>query len=156
MQVAIPFQSFETQNIYISPRTENTVVAGGGFYRVMYCGREGTILGIPVLISVVVPATDSSGLQSSYESACEDTLDKITFIMNSIYQLWKHGRDDGKSFSEGKNSCVNLIKQAVQKAFDIKLPKNNIQYNFLFKCSGIYDTHNEAGITYRFSFVNHQ
>ena len=156
MQVAIPFHNFESSNVYISQRTENTVVAGGGFYRVMYCGSEGTVLGIPILITIDVPATDSSGLQSSYETACDDTLDKITFLMNSIYEVWKHGRDDGKSFSVGKTSCVNLIKQAVQKAFDVKLPKNNVQYNFLFKCSGVYDTHNEVGITYRFSFLSHQ
>ena len=156
MQATIPFENFQSSNIYVSQRTENTVVAGGGFYRVMYCSQEGTLLGIPILISIDVPATDSSGLQSSYEKACEDTLDKITFLMNSIYKIWKHGRNSNKSFVIGKASCVNLIKQAVQKAFDVKLPKQNVQYRFLFKCSGIFDTHNEVGITYRFSFVNHQ
>jgi hypothetical protein len=156
MQVAIPLQSFDTSNIFIGQRTENTVVAGGGFYRVMYCSPECSILGVPIIISIKVGATNSSSLQESYENACEDTFTQVSTLLNTIYDAWNQGRRENKSFSVGQTNCVNLVKQAVQKAFDVKLPKHDVQYNFLFKCSGVFDTRNEAGITYRFNFLNHQ
>lgn len=156
MQVAIPLQNFNSANVHISQRTENTVVTGGGFYRVMYCSPEGTILGIPILLSINVNASDSKSLQESYEKACEDTFEKLSYLMTSIYNVWNYGKNNDKQFVVGRTLTINLIKQAVQKAFDVKLPKQDIQYNFLFKCSGVFDTHNEVGITYRFCFLNHQ
>jgi len=156
MQVTIPLQNFNSNYIHISQRTENTVVAGGGFYRVMYCSPEGTIIGIPLLLSINVGASDSKSLHERYEQACEDTFVKLSSIMKTIYNVWNYGKNNEKQFVVGRTLTINLIKQAVQKAFDVKLPRQDVQYNFLFKCSGVFDTHNEVGITYRFCFLNHQ
>ena len=44
MQIAIPIDDFQEDKVFFCNKTENTVINGGGFYRVMYCDQDVTML----------------------------------------------------------------------------------------------------------------
>ena len=46
MQIAIPIDDFQEEKVLFCNKTENTVINGGGFYRVIYCDQDVTMLGV--------------------------------------------------------------------------------------------------------------
>lgn len=157
MQIVIPYDKYNPNNILFSNRTDNTVIVGGGFYRAMYCNKHLTILGINILFDVDINK-ETNGVNQDTREIINTTCEKIKYIeqkiIQDIYNKWKNTCGVNKTFNF-QNTNIN-IEQIVIKALDsLKKSPNNGNSNKLFftlKCSGVYDTCFDAGVSFR---INH-
>lgn len=148
MQIAIPIKSYNLENVFFSYRTENTVVSGGGFYRAMYCDGNITIVGIPIKLALSINSQGSQTIEKIFEQYCVDLHEQIHSLINNIYSIWQSTQIKDYKLPLSYGHTTTLVRQAVQRALSTK-SKNEGDLTFIFKCSGVFDTNEEAGVTYR-------
>lgn len=150
MQIAIPFNSLDSEKIYFTNRTDNTVVPGGGFYRIIYADEHVSLIGLPITISMSslqYPNKDNNDYK--FDVFCEELQKKVMAGMTLIMQTWKKSFNKFSDLPMTFGPTVSVVKQAAQKALLMRNQKYDNNMNFIFKCSGLYDTEQEIGITYR-------
>lgn len=156
MQISIPIQQYNIDNVYFCNKTDNTVINGGHFYRLMYCNENVSILGVHLCFEVDV------SLGSSYEYDIKDitnkinekTLSVISTIINRIHKKWLNDFDLDKVYSNCNPITIYNIEQTVIKAIETyKLQfKKGVKIPFILKCSGIYVSEYESGVSFRLSY----
>lgn len=196
MQIIIPYEKYNHEKILFCNRTDNTVITGGGFYRLMYCTKDITILGIQILFDVLFDneedldiiknknnlrdfnenytnsytqphSTNTQNtllLNQSYvnliQSLCEKTTKNLNELLKNIYINWCfHTNTHNKKLShQTLNFNVEPIvikaleqykKYLIQQGNYIQKSNLNKNLSFVFKCSGVYDTEHEVGLSFR-------
>jgi hypothetical protein len=160
MQFVIPINEFNDRCIHFNHRTENTVVSGGGFHKTLYCTSHATLIGIPVSFSVKLNDSDdsfthvssTSGSKNNHTSGlyseCEEAVLTIVIsLLNRIHKAWSCSTAHKRPLSLGPT--ISLVRQAISRAFERYEPTPGSTYHFVFKCSGLFDTEHDSGITFR-------
>lgn len=156
MQFVIPLNEFRDDCIHFNHRTENTVVSGGGFHKTLYCTKNASLIGIPVSFGVQLQGygLDETGMPKGQmrtarlAEECEDHVRDIVIpLLRRIHESWSKYSDNKRPLSLGPT--ISLVKQSVSKAFERVEPTVGSVYHFVFKCSGLFDTEHDSGITFR-------
>lgn len=156
MQLTIHIKDFDNNNIYFCNKTENTVISGGSFYRLMYCTKDFSMLGIHVLFDTEVSlgtTTYQYTFKEIISKISEKVLSVILMITAQIHNKWLLDIDSKNSKPLNPITVYN-IEQSVSKAVDTykNQLKKGVKIPFILKCSGIYETEFETGISFRLNY----
>ena len=92
MQIAIPIEKFQEDKVFFCNKTENTVINGGGFYRVMYCDRDVTMLGVHITFTVDMTIEDGLSSRLDVREAlvqiAPSVIEIIDGLTRSIHNKW--------------------------------------------------------------------
>lgn len=167
MQIAISSDDFCVDKVFFCNRTENTVISGGGFYRVMYCDDDITMLGVHILFSVDMTVEDGPSSRLDVREALAKITPKVMEAISdftaSVHRKWT------AIYGEKSNSypvTAHTVEPAILKALiharnsissnasDAPKPRENvIKMPFVFKCAGVFDTEQDAGVSFRLNSV---
>lgn len=172
MQISIPITKFDINNVLFCNRAENTVIIGGSFYRIMYCSKDLTILGVHILFDVDVNIENIFDTREAVNKVSSKTLLVLSGLITEIYDKW-YETNSVSSQSSIKNPkpspsplTINNVENIVTKSVEHYRKHCNINGNgysvadcglttlkipFIFKCSGVYDTNNDVGISFKLS-----
>lgn len=161
MQISVPIKEFSTNNILFCNRSENTVINGGGFYRTMYCDKDITMLGIHITFDVDITLDDTNKLKLDVREALTrispSVLDVVTRFANDIHHKWEsiYGPKN-MSYPATPHSVEPAILKALHNLRNsMPTSSTTIKMPFVFKCAGVYDTENDAGVSFRLNSVTH-
>lgn len=176
MQISIPIDDFSSDKVLFCNRTENTVISGGGFYRVMYCDKDVTMLGVHITFSVDMTMEDSSSTRLDVREALSKitprVMDVVGDLSSSIHSKWRgcyvdkpiaypvtsHSVEPAilKALLQARNEISARTERDDAKSSNgSKLHGNVIKMPFVFKCAGVFDTDDDAGVSFRLNSVTH-
>jgi hypothetical protein len=170
MQIAIPIDEFQKDKVFFCNKTENTVINGGGFYRVMYCDKDVTMLGVHITFSVDMTIEDGPSSRLDVREALVQIAPSVIEIIDgftqTIHEKWTtvHG-DKPNTYPITPHSVEPAILKALLRVRNEMTSnginartnrcKNVIKMPFVFKCAGVFDTDNDAGVSFRLNSVTH-
>ena len=170
MQIAIPIDDFQEEKVLFCNKTENTVINGGGFYRVMYCDQDVTMLGVNITFSVDMTIEDGPSSRLDVREALIQISPSVIQIIDgftrSIHKKWTaiHGEKPIAYPITPHSVEPAILKALLQVRSDIssngtnsykKLQDNVVKMPFVFKCAGVFDTDEDAGVSFRLNSVTH-
>ena len=155
MQLSIPIQDYDNENIVFSNKTDNNVISGGNFYRLMYCTKDISMLGIHILFEVDMLSncqTNNYDTKDITNKLNNKIISTISPIINQIHNKWV--KDHNKINKNMNPITVYNIEQSVNKAIEAYKSqiKKGIKIKFILKCSGIYETDYESGVSFRLNY----
>ena len=168
MQAVIPESRFKSQYVHFNYRTDNTVVSGAGFYRVSYSNPFSTLVGVPIMLEVKLDGhlldaeTGGAGQGGAAkvvnqnddftkfrDECCEVCNKKVNDILTILFDVWDSYMKLSKGRPRNYGHYVSQVRHAVSTLFGYQPPVKGGVYNFIFKCSGAFDTEAECGMNYR-------
>ena len=180
MQLLIPLKSYDNNNVVFCNKTDNIVIPGGNFYKLMYCTKNVSMLGVHILFEIDISSTTASTNASTNASTTASTtanstanstanykynnkeiINKInekvfsvvSMIVSKIHNQWI--KDYDKYDQQINPITLYNIEQAVSKAIETYKThiKQGVKIPFVLKCSGIYETDCESGVSFRLSHI---
>lgn len=175
MQISIGIDDLEDDDILFCNRAENTVINGGGFYRVMYCNGTTSMIGVHVIFDVDMTIEDSVGgvgsgrldVREALTTITPSVMDVVSGLTTRIHKKWCD------AYGEKPLSCVvtpHSVEPAILKSLIqartlltghsdspvANSPKvtRNVKMSFVYKCAGVYDTAADSGVSFRLNSVN--
>jgi hypothetical protein len=170
MQIAIPIDKFQGDKVFFCNKTENTVINGGGFYRVMYCDQDVTMLGVHITFSVDMTIEDGPSSRLDVREALAKIAPSVIEIIDgftrSIHERWTlvHGEKPNAYPITSHSVEPAILKALLQARNDIssngasghkKFQGSVVRMPFVFKCAGLFDTDEDAGVSFRLNSVTH-
>jgi hypothetical protein len=156
MQISIPIQQYNIDNVCFCNRTDNTVINGGEFYRLMYCNENVSMLGVHLLFEVDVSLGSSHeyDIKDVTNKINEKTLSVVSTIVNQIHKKWLNEFNFDKTYPNCNSITLYNIEQTVIKSIETYKSqfKKGVKIPFILKCSGIYVSDYETGISFRLSY----
>lgn len=165
MQIAIPISKFNTNNLLFCNRAENTVIIGGSFYRVMYCSKDLTVLGVHILFDVEAVIENIFDTREAVNKISSKTIIVLSGLIKDIYEKWcENNSNSNNQHPKPSPLTINNVENIVTKSVEHYRKHCNIQGNgysvvdgglttlkipFILKCSGVYDTNNDIGISFK-------
>lgn len=157
MQISIPIEKFIPDNILFCPRADNTVINGGGFYRVMYCTSDVSMLGVHISFEVDIQIDLENPRFDIREALSKITpiiLNIVTELTTTIHEKWEavYGIK-ASSYPVTPHSVEPAILKALLQARNSSSQQSVIKMPFVFKCAGVYDTDTNVGVSFRLNSV---
>ena len=150
MNIVKTFEQFDEKNIYYCDPIKNNVISDGNFIRIIYSTPHFALNGINLFISLhnVFVEKYYSKYKCSFNidthhvlieniRRMEESLLKNIHILNKIPQY--------KIYEQVKNGNIKIFSDNIEKT-------NNL---FMLKISGIWETAQFYGATYKFIKINH-
>ena len=153
MNLAIDINEFDINSVFFQKPITNTVIDNSDFIRIIYSNDLMILNGIYIKIKLEIKSVES--YYSKYKcifnvSDNKDVFNKIQSIENVILERFSSNKTKKKKIYEQINNCY--VKIFTDNIFN----SNNIPNYFTLKISGIWETNNDCGITYKFMTINHQ
>lgn len=148
MNIAININNFSINNIYFLDAVKNTVMENSNFIRINYSNDIIILNGIYLSFQLKITCIDKyfSKFKCSFNTSHNE------FIVNKIVNIEKNILNAFINTLNYKKKPIYKIKDHISSG-NIKLFSNNnniLNDCFLLKISGIWETDNEFGITYKF------
>jgi hypothetical protein len=148
MNIVKNIDQYNENNIYFCEPIKNNIMNEGNFIRILYSTNNVVLNGIYLLVSFndivcdkyynkykcVFNTNTHKNIIDSLKIIEENILKKIE-IKNKLPQL--------KIYEQLKNGNIKLFNEV-----------NKTSCSFVLKISGIWETHNNYGLTYKFIKVN--
>jgi hypothetical protein len=148
MNIVKTIEQYDDSNIYFCEPIKNNIMNEGNFIRILYSTNNVVLNGIYLLVSFndivcdkyynkykcVFNTNTHKNIIDSLKIIEENILKKIE-IKNKLPQL--------KIYEQLKNGNIKLFNEV-----------NKTSCSFVLKISGIWETHNNYGLTYKFIKVN--
>uniref|UniRef100_A0A6C0BBU9 Uncharacterized protein n=1 Tax=viral metagenome TaxID=1070528 RepID=A0A6C0BBU9_9ZZZZ len=150
MNIVKTLDQFDEKNIYYCDSIKNNVITDGIFTRIIYSTPEFSLNGVTLLISlhnVVVEKYFSKYKCSFNIDSHREFIEKIRIIEESImkYSNITNKTPQFKLYEQVRNGNIKIFSDTIEKT-------NNL---FMLKISGIWETDQCYGITYKFVKINH-
>jgi hypothetical protein len=155
MQLSISIKDYDNENIVFSNKTDNNVISGGNFYRLMYCTKDISMLGVHILFEIDMSfncQTNNYDIKDITNKLNNKIISIISPIINQIHNKWV--KEYNKINKNMNPITVYNIEQSVNKAVEAYKSqiKKGIKIIFILKCSGIYETEYESGVSFRLNY----
>lgn len=142
MNLVLDREQFNDKNIFFGESIKNTVMNDSSFIRIIYSDKNIILNGIYLKISLCNDTYKCKFMENSYNK------NVIIFIENlekNILNLYNSNK-----FHSHK--IIDQLIYIISKYYGDKAFNN---YEFILKISGIWETVNQIGITYKFINTNH-
>ena len=141
----------DTNNIFLANEIKNTIINDGVFYKLNYSDNLLTLTNL--LIKVDIP--EYTIFQNYYKYKCVFRSEKYTSFINKIialentilHNIW----ENTTGIYKHANTNVSRLLQSGFFKLAQKPPEHN--NGFALKISGIWETENSYGLTYKFLFL---
>ena len=160
MQLLIPLKSYDNNNVVFCNKTDNIVIPGGNFYKLMYCTKNVSMLGVHILFEIdISSATANANANYKYNNKeitnkiNEKVFSVVSMIVSKIHNQWI--KDYDKYDQQINPITLYSIEQAVSKAIETYKThiKQGVKIPFVLKCSGIYETDCDSGVSFRLNHI---
>lgn len=151
MNIALSINQYNINNIYYCDSIKNNVVNDGTFIRLIYSTDYFVTNGV----NISVPFTDVAIEKYYNKYKCSFNVNNNKNSVESIYHIEKEILD--KINTNGKIIQMKISEQLKNgnfKIFSENIDKpTNVQL-FILKISGIWETENYIGLTFKFCKIN--
>lgn len=147
MNIAIPINNFENNNYLFLDPIENTIIKNSIFHRIILSNNLICMNNINIFITL-----NNISIEKYYNKyKCH--IDDKNSIYHKILEIENQILDS--IFIEDKNIKFNIKEQLISgsiRIFSDKILENKEYNNFniVLKISGIWETDNEYGVTFKF------
>ena len=173
MNIAIDINNYSVDNVYFGDSIKNAIIDNGKFMRIFYSNDIMTLNGIYFKIDI--------DLKKNIDGDIEKIIDTIKNIENSILDkinipnkikvikicdyLMLNSNVVTNQYSNTNmnanpniytNLNMNIIKQNVNSNLNVNMAKIYNLNKMLLKISGVWETNNEYGLTFKFIEINRQ
>tara|TARA_B100000902_G_C26480726_1_gene514607 strand:- start:32 stop:493 length:462 start_codon:yes stop_codon:yes gene_type:complete len=152
MNVIIDPNKFDDKCIFFYNPVKNTVMDDSNFIRILYSNKLFTLNAIFIKLKLNIINIEKYFNKSK---CCfnikdnKDIIDKIAFIEDKILHKYSYNKNI-------KNKIYDQLMSGNIKLFIDNLSENSNKCEYLLKISGIWETDNDCGITYKFvDMINH-
>lgn len=153
MSVILATETFNPDNIYYVQNVKNNVKQNSYFSRIIYSTEHFSLKNIYFSINLINPTFKEQYLKTIiYFNEKECCLDKIYKIEREFLQKYIEYKTFNKSDEKliPNYSIYNQCKSNSIKVFKDSTNYNENNIDILIKISGIWQTDNNVGITYKF------
>lgn len=149
MNIIIDIDQFDNSKIFYQESVKNTVMEESNFIRTLYSNNIFTLNSIYIKFSLI-----NATLEKYYNKyKCTFDINNNLSAINKLIDIEKYILFN---ISIKKNKLYR-IKEQISKGY-IKIFTDNIDNktdcDFILKISGVWETENDLGVTYK--FINHQ
>ena len=154
MNIVLNLDQYNEQYVYFCEPIKNTIMNDGNFIRILYSTNNAVFNGIYLLITL-------------NDILCEKYYNKYKYIFNINIENHRNLIEKIKTVEENILKNINIenkipqfniieqFKNGYIKLFqNVNNNQNNNCYNFILKISGIWETSNNYGLTYKFIKIN--
>ena len=146
MNIALELNDFNENNIFLNKPVPNTVIENSNFLRVTYSNDLFSLNGLNIKIVI-----DTEGKERFYNKyKCLFNVAKNQQIINQLAQI--ETKILSRTNIKDKNPVLKIKKQL--ECGNIKLfsdaSETKMSNDYIIKLSGVWETENEYGITYKF------
>jgi hypothetical protein len=149
MNIALEINQFDNDCIYFLDPIKNNIINDSNFIRMIYSNENITFNGIYILIHFIDITCEKyyNKYKCSFnKNINSDLLSKIKIMEENI--LKKYNIQNKLP----QNKIYEQLNTGNIKVFNDLTCKNNI--DFVLKISGIWETSNNYGLTYKFTSIN--
>jgi hypothetical protein len=148
MNLVKNFDQYDDNNIFFCEPIKNNIMNDGSFIRILYSTQNMVLNGIYLLISLndVTCEKYYSKYKCTFNvSNNKDTIDNLKTIEEEILKKYKINKIPMYKINEQiKCGYIKIFSEITNKQ----------QCPFILKISGIWETQNNYGLTYKFITVN--
>jgi hypothetical protein len=169
MQLIIPIQNFNIQNVFFNNPIPNTVLEGSMFVRILYSDDNITFNGIYlglrwkaslssfITFNITSIYNNNNYINDDNNESLEQDMKDLINEEKDIQDLILIERNILNKINIKNKNKVYQIQEQIKSIF-INLKKkflhnnnlNNSNISFIFKCSGIWITDDSYGLTFKF------
>lgn len=151
MSIVQNTSQYDINNVYFCDSIKNNVMINGTFIRILYCLPNFTMNGVYIHMLF----TDLTYEKYYQKYKCDFNVDKCAELVASVVDIEKTILDKIAQKIENKTPQYKIAEQLTNgylKIYSSGPPKGSSS-SFLLKISGIWETDNSYGLTYKFSKV---
>lgn len=159
MNIAINISEFNINNIYYLDAIKNTVIENSNFIRILYSNNLLSLNGIYILLNFknIYTITNNNKIRYCFDLNNEDNLFIVNFIKKLEIDLLKNSiinnkRPIYKLKEQLAQGCIKIINILFMDSKNADKKEPNEQ--FILKISGIWESENEFGLTYKILEIN--
>jgi Zn-dependent M16 (insulinase) family peptidase len=146
MNIAIQIENYDKNNIFFCDSIKNSIINEGIFFRILYSNSYVLMNGIFLLIKLndVTFNKYYNKFKCNFNTNInKEIINKIKIIEEQILEKIniQNKGPQYKIYEQMKNGSIKLYNE---------INENNIDQNFILKISGIWETHTNYGLTYKF------
>jgi hypothetical protein len=148
MNLVKTIQQYDINDVIFCEPIKNNIMNDGSFIRILYSNDKFVLNGIYLLVSFNNVSIEK--LYSKYK--CNFKLQENVEICNVLKKIEE---DLLKKYITNKIPCYKIYEQINMEFIKIFMEIQNIDIDtFVLKISGIWETTNNYGLTYKFLQVN--
>jgi len=150
MNLVLNLNQYDIKNVFFFEPIKNTIINEGIFIRILYSTNLMSSNGIYLLITL----NDITCEKYYTKYKCnfdifnnKNILQKIKNIEDEILEKYVSSSSKSKTFKiyeQIKTGCIKLFSNI----------ENKIEYSFILKISGIWETESDYGLTFKFLPIN--
>ena len=141
MNLVLDYEQYNINNIFFYEAVKNTIMEGSSFIRIVYSNEDLVLNGIYIKIELQ-KHTYSRKLQKS--AVYNDTvLAFVEKLETDILNKYNENKAKVKKIKDHISFLINKINYSV----------NGNDSNYLLKISGIWETSNTMGLTFKFIYI---
>jgi len=148
MNLVNTVEQYDNNNLFFCEPIKNNIMTDGNFIRIIYSSESITLNGVYILINL-------------YDIICEKYYNKYKCLFNTvthrdmINSIKIIEEEILKKYSSSKSPSYKIYEQVKSGYIKLFSDVTNRQNNsFILKISGIWETQNNYGLTYKFIKVN--
>jgi uncharacterized membrane protein YukC len=151
MNIALNINQYDINNIYYCDSIKNNVVSDGTFIRLIYSTNFFVTNGV----NISVPLSDVTVEKYYNKYKCSFNVTNNKSSIENIYHIEKEILN--KINTKNKiiqTKITDQLKNGNFKIFSETMDKSSIVHLFILKISGIWETDNYIGLTFKFCKIN--
>ena len=137
MNLVLDVTEISDNNIFFYDSVKNTVMNDSSFIRIIYSNRDIVLNGIYIKLNI-----DKDELN---KISTNELLNKFDNLEKKILNHYKNEKSQINKLREQVNYNINKINNINAK---------DCTNNYLLKISGIWETDNSIGLTYKFIYIH--
>lgn len=146
MNIVLDPKQFNKKNLYFSEPIENTIMEESIFIKIIYSNELMTLNGVFVDMEMKITNKDSYFKKIKYIFDTKQNSE----ILQKIYNIETDILDKYNSKKIKKRTIYDSLSSGNMKIFpNIDSDINNCGNKFILKVSGLWESKNEIGVTYK-------
>lgn len=159
MNIVINQSDFNINNIYYLDPIKNTVIENSNFIRILYSNNLLSLNGIYILLDFknIYTVTNNNKLRYCFDYNIDHNIHLVNFIKSLEIDLLNNSIINNKrtiyKLKEQLNQgCIKIINILYTESKN--QDKKDTGEQFILKISGIWESENEIGLTYKILEIN--
>ena len=157
MFLTIPINLYNHEHIIFMDKKKNIILENSFFTKILYSPRTITINGLYIIINLKL-ATINNTTQNNKNIKCIGNLvnsAENNTNLEKLFQIEKHILDNYAEYFSAEKTHIYMIRNSFYNgSFKIYEKINKNTNTFIFRISGIWESANEIGLTYKIESIS--